>query len=139
MLRSLLAATLAIALLTPARAQETSRARLLTVPDATALSDHFPVVALARGVSGRVVLACDIAVDGSSTCNTAEETPAGMGFSAAAEALAAEWRFEPRVESGVAVASTSRIPVVFTNTFEEPLIIRPTSETISNESTSRRW
>jgi TonB family protein len=114
---------LACALSMPAAAQEASRARLVTVPDADALSVNFPVVALARGVSGRVVLACDVAADGSSACRAAEEAPAGLGFAAAAETVAADWRFEPRTEGGAAVASTVRIPIVFTNPAGEAAVI----------------
>lgn len=108
-------------LLGSAHAQDATRARLLTVPDAQMLSDHFPPVALANAISGRVVLSCAIAVDGSSECSAAEETPAAMGFGAAAEALARDWRFEPGTEGGQPIASVSRIPIEFQNATTEPV------------------
>jgi len=111
----IVAAATGLAFLASAQAQDASRAHLLTMPDAASLSDHFPVVALARGESGRAVLSCAVAADGSSRCTAAEETPAGAGFGAAATSLAQGWRFTPRMENGVAVASTARIPVTFQN------------------------
>jgi hypothetical protein len=118
------AIALGCALLAPmANAQET-RARLITEIDANAFADAFPPVALATAVSGRVVLECAVAVDGSSECRAVEETPAGAGFGAAAEGLAADWRFEPRVENGQQVASVARMPVEFQNPNEQRLVIQ---------------
>jgi TonB family protein len=91
------------------------RARLLTVPDAQTLGDNFPVVALATGVSGQAVLSCSIAPDGESECAAVEEAPTNMGFGAAAERIARDWRFAPRTENGQAVASRLRIPLGFQN------------------------
>lgn len=121
--RAILGCAMSLALCASAHAQDATRAHLLTVPDAQALSDHFPVVALARGVSGRAVLQCAVAVDGSSECSAAEETPANMGFGAAAAALAQDWRFSPRTENGAAVASMSRIPIEFQSPTDGPLVI----------------
>lgn len=115
MWRAFAFAALTFALIAPASAQDGPRARLLTVPDAQAMSDVFPVVALTRGVSGRVVLACDVAADGASSCRAIEQTPGDLGFGAAAEALAANWRFEP-------VASTVRIPIEFQNESAQSLV-----------------
>ena len=106
---------LAIALISPANAQNAPRARLLTTPDAQAMSDVFPPVALARGISGRAVLSCDVAADGAAVCRAIEQTPDNLGFGAAAEALSANWRFEP-------IASTVRIPIEFQNENSETLV-----------------
>jgi len=114
-----------LALLASANAQDASNAHLVSVPDAASLSDHFPVAALARGVSGRAVLSCAVAADGSSQCTAAEETPAGSGFGAAAVSLAQGWRFTPRLENGQAVASTVRLPIVFQNPTPSPAPIAP--------------
>lgn len=111
----IVAAAAGLAFLATANAQDTSRAHLVTVPDAASLSDHFPVVALARGESGRAVLSCAVSADGSSQCTAAEETPAASGFGAAAVAMAQGWRFTPRMENGQPVASTVRLPIVFQN------------------------
>jgi hypothetical protein len=48
-----------------------------------------------------------------------------MGFGAAAEALASDWRFAPAAENGAAVASTVRTTIVFTNEFNERAPIDP--------------
>lgn len=109
--------------LASAAAQDTHPARLLTRPDPQAFSDHFPVVALARGVSGRAVLDCAVAPDGSSQCTAAEETPEGSGFGAAAVALAQGWRFRPHTEGGQPTASIARVPVEFQNPASEAAII----------------
>ena len=115
MWRALAFATLTFALIAPASAQDGPRARLLTTPDAQAMSDVFPPIALTRGISGRVVLSCDVAADGASVCTAVEQTPENLGFGAAAEALATTWRFEP-------VAGTVRIPVEFQNDASESLV-----------------
>jgi protein TonB len=85
---------LALAFTATAAAQQEQRARLLTQIDETAFADQYPVIALTRGIEGVVALRCQIAADGSSQCAATEETPAGFGFGPAAEAIAADWRFE---------------------------------------------
>lgn len=110
-----LAAALVSAGLSSAAAQDSRPARLLTRPEALAFTDHFPVVALARGVSGRAVLECAVAPDGSAQCTAAQETPEGMGFGAAAVALSQGWRFRPHTEGGQPTASVARVPVEFQN------------------------
>jgi TonB family protein len=113
----------ALMLLSPAFAQDVTRARLLTLPDAAAFAEVFPPVALATGVSGRVMLACRIALDGASECSVEEEAPAGLGFGAAATDLAQAWRFAPRTENDAPVESVARVPVLFSNGNGEPRII----------------
>lgn len=110
-----LAAVLVSTGLSSAAAQDARPARLLTRPDAQAFTDNFPVVALARGVSGRAVLECAVTADGGSQCTAAEETPEGMGFGAAAVALSQGWRFRPHTEGGQPTASVARVPVEFQN------------------------
>jgi hypothetical protein len=106
---------IALACSAPAEAQNTVRARLLTELDAATFSQHFPAVALATGASGRVTLACNIAIDGSSVCETAVEAPADMGFGAAAVAMSRDWTFAPRQQDGQSVASVLRVNIVFEN------------------------
>lgn len=96
-----------------AMAQDVTRARLLASPSAQDFADAFPVVAFVRGVGGRAVLTCTVAVNGDSECAAVEEDPAGLGFATAAEALARDWRFVPRTERGAPVASVARVPVIF--------------------------
>lgn len=104
MWRALAFAALTLALIAPAGAQDGPR--LLTVPDAQALADAYPPIALARGESGRVVLSCDITADGESTCMAIEEPMGNLGFADAANAIAANWRFSG---SGAEV----RVPLEF--------------------------
>ena len=110
-----LCAALALTFTASADAQELTRARLLTELDAATFNDHFPAVALATGVSGRVTLACNVAADGASTCEAAEETPAAMGFGAAAVTMSRGWTFAPRQENGQPVASVLRVNIAFEN------------------------
>ncbi len=115
---------LACALGAPAaHAQEATRAHLLTAPDAQMLSDVFPVIPLANGVSGRVVLACDVTDDGGASCHAADETPAGQGFGVAAEKLALNWRFAPATQSGQPAPSAIQVSIVFQNASDTPLEI----------------
>ncbi|MGQ0533089.1 MAG: energy transducer TonB [Caulobacteraceae bacterium] len=118
----LLGCTVALSLISSAQAQENARSRLVTLPDAQALQDSFPVVALVRGITGRVVLSCQVAPDGESECIAVEETPSGMGFATAAESLARDWRFASRQANGAPAESIARIPVVFSNPNPEPLV-----------------
>ena len=100
----------------PALAQSpATRARLAAPIDAPVLSDHFPVVALATGLSGRAIVECEISREGDAACAIAEESPTGMGFGIAAERLVESASFNPATENGVAIASTARIPVNFEN------------------------
>jgi hypothetical protein len=110
-----LCAALALTFAASAEAQQATRARLLTQLDAAAFNESFPAVALATGASGRVTLSCNVAADGASACEAADETPIGLGFGAAAAAMSRSWTFAPREENGQAVASTLRLNIVFEN------------------------
>jgi TonB family protein len=104
-------------LATSAQAQDSTRARLLTELDAATFDEHFPAIALAQGLDGRVVLSCDISADGASACSVIEDTPVNVGFGAAAIAMSRGWTFAPRLENGQAVASTLRMNIAFENEF----------------------
>jgi hypothetical protein len=110
--------------LSTASAQDADRARLTSEVDATVLGDAFPPVPLTLGLSGRAVLECAVAADGSSACAAAREQPEGFGFGAAAETLAREWRFTPAMENGRAAASVLRIPIVFENRSSQRLVLQ---------------
>lgn len=110
-----LCGALALSFAASADAQEATRARLLTELDAATFNEHFPAVALATGVSGRVFLSCNVAADGASSCEAAEDSPAGLGFGAAAVAVSRGWTFAPAQENGRAVASVRRLTIVFQN------------------------
>lgn len=112
-----LAAALTLALSAPASAQDGPQ--LLNVLDQQTRNNAFPPVALARGVSGNVMLSCEVTTDGNAQCSIAEETPTGMGFGSAAESLADQLRFAP-------VEGTVRVPVLFENENTEARIIEAT-------------
>jgi TonB family protein len=72
----------------------------------------YPREALKQGVDGRVFMACDVTVKGRVTdCKVTSETPAGMGFGAAALKLASKYRLKPTVRAGKPVPSTINIPL----------------------------
>lgn len=114
MWRAFAFAALTFALIAPASAQDGPR--LLNTLDELTRRDAFPPVALARGVSGNVMLSCTVAADATAQCNVAEETPIGMGFGAAAQSLANRLQFAP-------VAGTVTAPVLFENQNTEALVI----------------
>ena len=120
MWRAFAFAALTFALIAPASAQDGPR--LLNTLDELTRRDAFPPVALARGVSGNVMLSCAVAADATAQCNVAEETPTGMGFGAAAQSLAHRLQFAP-------VAGTVLVPVLFENQntqaaiIESPLVV----------------
>ncbi|MEZ5996698.1 MAG: energy transducer TonB [Hyphomonadaceae bacterium] len=60
----------------------------------------FPPRALARGVSGRVVLDCTVAADGRIACAVASEEPVGWGFGEASLRAARQFRVAPATADG---------------------------------------
>lgn len=96
-----------------AHAQDPPEPRMITPPDATTITDSFPVVALANGVGGTVILVCDVTPSAETSCRIEEESPANAGFGAAALRLMQTARFAPAEVNGVPVASVARIPVRF--------------------------
>lgn len=111
------------ALSSAANAQETTRAHLITRPDATDLLDAFPPIPLLNAVSGRAVLDCTVDASGDTACSATEEEPAGAGFAAAAGQLGRGLRYSPATENGRAVASHVRLPIVFANAVQRPASI----------------
>ena len=82
----------------------------------------FPGPALERGVGGKVVIECEVAVDGTlRACDVISETPEGLGFGAAARAIAPQFLMRPRLVDGKPVASEIRTTI----TFQPPPGIRP--------------
>jgi TonB family protein len=121
--RFVVSAATALLLISSASAQGQSSPQLLTRPDADALADAFPLVALARGIGGRAVLECQVAANGVSACRAVEDTPSDMGFGQAAETIAQGWRFQPRMNDARPTLSVARVPIEFQNPISQPAII----------------
>lgn len=74
---------------------------------------RYPVEALSQGVSGKVVLRVDVDAHGNPARIRVESSePTGMFDRSVLEA-AAQWRFEPALRNGEAVAGQVRVPVTF--------------------------
>ena len=73
----------------------------------------YPAAAVEQKISGRVLLLIDIDASGNPTAIEVEKAePAGV-FEEQAVAAAWNWKFEPEIKGGKAVASRVRVPVDF--------------------------
>ena len=73
----------------------------------------YPKDAAEKGQSGRVVLLVDVRADGSvGNVVVKESQPAGV-FDAVTLAAARQWRFQPQIRNGKAVAGRVQVPVTF--------------------------
>lgn len=85
----------------PAMAQETRpprgvTTRIIARPSPADIAAAFPAPAKARGVAGRAMLDCEVTAEfGLGNCSVRSETPADMGFGAAAVGLARLYRLDP--------------------------------------------
>jgi TonB family protein len=69
-----------------------------------ALRLFYPAAAQEQGIGGQVTVECLVGEDGRLTCEAIEETPANMGFGAAALRMVEDWRIAPRTRDGVPTA-----------------------------------
>jgi len=85
------------------------------VPTLDEIADFYPRRAWARGIEGRVVLECRVAVVGRlKDCRVHQETPADAGFGEAALELAPLIVARPGTIDGVLIADELvRLPIVF--------------------------
>lgn len=60
----------------------------------------YPSLAQEQGIGGRATVECLVQEDGRTACEVTEETPAGMGFGAAALRMSEDWRIAPRTQAG---------------------------------------
>jgi TonB family protein len=90
------------------------------VPNGADLSEQYPAVAQFIGLPGRVLLQCEVAIDGSASCRVIDETPAGLGFGDAALAFSKTFKMKPMTVNGQPVdGGTIKIPLKFEAADEE--------------------
>ncbi|MEZ5957886.1 MAG: TonB family protein [Hyphomonadaceae bacterium] len=77
------------------------------------LARYYPARALARGMTGQVLLNCRVDTVGALHCVVASETPEGWGFGAAALRIAEDYRMVPATREGLAVEGRYRMRVPF--------------------------
>jgi TonB family protein len=84
------------------------------VPNGADLSEQYPAVAQFIGLPGRVLLQCEVAIDGSASCRVIDETPAGLGFGDAALAFSKTFKMKPMTVNGQPVdGGEIKIPIKF--------------------------
>lgn len=74
---------------------------------------RYPADALAQGVSGKVMLLIDIDAEGRPTAIEVDSAQPEAVFDEATVAAAWNWKFNPEVLDGQAIASRVRVPVEF--------------------------
>ncbi len=84
---AILAIALALAPVVSSQAQEAPRI-------------FYPAAAQAQGIGGRAVVECLVGEDGRLACEVVEESPANMGFGAAALRMSQDWRVAPAAADG---------------------------------------
>lgn len=77
------------------------------------LASYYPSRALARDITGQVVLDCRVDVNGVLHCQVASETPMNWGFGDAALRIARDYRMVPVMQGGQAVEARYRMRVPF--------------------------
>ncbi len=80
---------------------------------------HYPGPAFAAGIEGAVELDCEVSVEGRLACSIVSETPPGMGFGAAALALADQHLMVPAPHDGAPALGHLRMRIPFTQVARE--------------------
>lgn len=110
-----LVAALAVALTAGTAVAAETEADWLKKPTPEQLFAVWPTEAFKRGVGGRARISCAVSVRGGLYgCKVLSETPAGMGFGAAAIALTPQFLMKPATRDGKPVEGEVDIPVNFT-------------------------
>ena len=94
---------------------ETTPPKWISKPDGDDFARVYPAAALAKGLSGRVAIACDINdMGGLEHCEIAREEPAGMGFGQAALKLVPRFRMRLGMNGGITLSGGNiTIPINF--------------------------
>ncbi len=99
---------------TPARPLPPGEVRWAQRPSARVVSRSYPRRALRDGIDGSVTLNCTVLPNLSLSCSVASESPAGMGFGAAALTIVRSYRAEAQLSNGApAAGSRARVPIMF--------------------------
>lgn len=78
------------------------------------IAGAYPRRLIGGNPPGRVLLDCDIAIDGHAKCRVLEENPPERGFGSAALRVAANLKFEPlKVNGKPCSQGKSRVPITF--------------------------
>ncbi len=86
----------------------------LKQPTPELMQEFYPVAAELVRLSGRAVLRCEVSVEGrAEACAVTAETPAGLGFGAAAQHLTPAFRFKPARLNGKPARGEVTIPIRF--------------------------
>jgi TonB family protein len=94
----------------------------IQTPNGEQFASLYPPVANSIGLSGRAVLHCAVSAEGTmQACSVISEVPKGMGFGAAAMAMAEDFRMRPSSVDGNPVGGAAvTVPIRF-----EPPIVQP--------------
>jgi TonB family protein len=97
-----------------AKAQEPDGSEWAQLPSSEEFAAAYPSEAQRLGVTGRAVMRCQVSSQGSlSECRILSETPGGMGFGAAAIALAPKFLAKPDTRDGPARSKAIDVPIDF--------------------------
>lgn len=77
------------------------------------LARYYPPRALARSITGQVVLDCLVDANGALNCAVASETPTNWGFGDAALRISRDYRMVPAMRDGQSVEARYRMRVPF--------------------------
>lgn len=97
-------------------------------PSAEEVKEAFPPLAQMLGIPGSALLSCSITAKGRTrSCEVINESPAGLGFGAAALAMSSTFEVSPLTVSGLPVdGGKARLPIRFALPEDEPLA-KPTA------------
>jgi TonB family protein len=83
-------------------------------PSGDDLSRAFPAGPATKGIGGKVEISCVVSVTGAlRSCQVVSETPAGLGFGAAALVMSSQFLMKPAMRNGAPVEASVRVPINF--------------------------